>query len=44
MAVVEVQRYWMRFKQLGCDRNGFISSAGLEKGDLNSDVIIRNVS
>lgn len=44
MAVVEVQRYWNRFKQLGCDKNGFISASVLEKGELNSDVMIRNVS
>ena len=45
VAVVEVQRYWNRFKQLGCDKKGFINviqfqeSAFLEINESHRDEV-----
>ncbi len=44
MAVVEVQRYWNRFQQLGGNSLGLIDLPALESGELDQDVIIKNVS
>ena len=44
MAVVEVQRYWNRFSQLGGNSLGVIDLTALESGELTQDVIIKNVS
>ncbi len=44
MAVVEVQRFWSRFKQLGCDKNANLPKKVLEKGELSQDAFVKNVS
>ena len=44
MAVVEVQRFWARFKQLGCDKNGNLSKKLIDKGELSQDLFVRNVN
>lgn len=43
MAVVEVQRYWNRFLQLGGNSLGVIDLTALESGELTQDVIIKNI-
>ena len=45
VAVVEVQRCWNRFFQLGGNKNGLIEKSVLEKSDLfnSEDIIIKNV-
>jgi hypothetical protein len=43
VAVVEVQRFWTRFKQLGCDKNGNLPKKAIEKGELNQDPFVKNV-
>lgn len=43
MAVVEVQRFWVRFKQLNCDDKGFLSKKQIEKGELSRDIFTKNV-
>lgn len=43
MAVVEVQRLWIRFNQLNCDSKGFLPKKQLEKGELSRDIFIKNV-
>lgn len=43
LAVVEVNRAWNRFMQLGGNKLGFIEKKALEKGELDQDVIIKNI-
>lgn len=43
VAVVEVQRLWTRFKQLGSDKKGYLPKKVIESDDLSQDVFIRNV-
>ena len=43
VAVVEVQRLWTRFKQLGSDKKGYLPKKIIESDDLSQDVFIRNV-
>ena len=43
VAVVEVQRYWFRFKQLGCSKNGTIPASILEK-EFEGNAFSKNVS
>ena len=43
MAVVEVERLWNRFKQLGPDKNGNIPQKVLDKSDLFQDTFVKNV-
>ena len=43
MAVVEVERYWFRFRQLGADKNGFLPAKVMEKGEITQDIFVKNV-
>lgn len=43
MAIVEVQRFWFRFKQLGCDKKANLSKKVMEKGELAQDPFIKNI-
>lgn len=43
MAVVEVERMWFKFRQLGADKNGFLPAKVVEKGDFNQDIFVKNV-
>jgi hypothetical protein len=43
VAVVEVQRYWARFKQLGSDRYCNIPKGILERGELGLNPFTKNV-
>lgn len=43
MAVVEVQRFWYRFKQLGCDKSGNLPKKIIEKNELSQDLFVKNV-
>lgn len=42
MAVVEVQRYWNRFRQLGCDKKGFLDASIIEESS-EYDLFVKNV-
>ena len=42
MAVVEVQRYWNRFQQLGCSKTGFLSIKDVEESS-EYDLFVKNV-
>ena len=42
VAVVEVQRYWNRFKQLGCDKKGFINVIQFQES-TEYDFLTKNV-
>lgn len=44
VAVVEVERFWTRYKQLGCNKQGNLQPSTIEKGELNSDLFVKNVS
>lgn len=43
VAVVEVQRMWHRFRQLGCDKKGYLSKKMIESDDISNDVFLKNV-
>jgi hypothetical protein len=43
VAVVEVQRLWSRFKQLGCDKKGYLQKKVIDSGELSQDVFMKNV-
>lgn len=43
LAVVEVERLWIRFKQLSPDKNGNIPQKTLDKGEFSQDVFIKNI-
>jgi hypothetical protein len=43
VAVVEVQRFWARYKQLGCDKNSNLGKKGLENPQLTQDSFVKNV-
>jgi hypothetical protein len=43
VAVVEVERYWFRFRQLGADKNGFLPAKVMEKGEITQDIFVKNV-
>ena len=43
MAVVEVQRFWARYKQLGCDKNSNLSRNALGRPELTQDTFVKNV-
>ncbi len=44
MALVEVERLWIRFKQFDLNENGFLPKKNLFKSELNNDPFLRNVS
>jgi hypothetical protein len=44
VAVVEVQRFWARFEQLGCDQNGNLPMKAIKKSDLGEDTFINIVN
>ena len=44
MAVVEVQRLWIRFNQLGCDAKGYLPKRQIERGELSRDIFMKNVN
>jgi hypothetical protein len=43
VAVVEVQRYWNRFKQLGCSQIGLLSVKDIEES-TEYDLFVKNVT
>lgn len=44
MAVVEVERLWMRFQQLGCTENGVLPRQAIERPGLKDDLLATNVN
>ncbi|CAF0728665.1 unnamed protein product [Brachionus calyciflorus] len=43
LAVVEVQRLWIRFNQLGCDAKGYLPKRQIERGELSRDIFMKNI-
>ena len=43
VAVVEVERLWFRFRQMGADKNGFVPAKVLDKGELSQDIFAKNI-
>ncbi|ELU16815.1 hypothetical protein CAPTEDRAFT_225193 [Capitella teleta] len=43
LAVVEVERLWLRFQQLGCNKEGFLTSDVLLRPPASSDIFIKNI-
>ncbi|CAD5125787.1 DgyrCDS13999 [Dimorphilus gyrociliatus] len=43
LAVVEVERLWMRFQQLGCTENGVLPRQAIERLNLKDDLLATNV-
>jgi len=44
VAIVEVERLWYRFQQLGCNEDGVLKSDVLTKPPASTDVFAKNVS
>ncbi|CAH1793636.1 unnamed protein product, partial [Owenia fusiformis] len=43
LAIVEVERLWLRFKQLGCDKYGTLPGSKLNEPQLTQDPFFKNV-
>ena len=41
--LVEVDRLWLRFRQLGCDANGMLSSSVFDTDPALDDILTKNV-
>ena len=44
VTIVEVERLWLRFQQLGCDKDGTLTTDALQQPGMVDDVFMRNVS
>jgi len=43
VAIVEVDRLWIRFQQLGCNANGVLDREVLRRPPASSDIFAKNV-
>jgi hypothetical protein len=43
VSIIEVQRAWFRFQQLGGTKLGYLEKSALEREELNKDILIKNV-
>ena len=44
VSIAEVERLWLRFQQLGANKDGNLSSDVLSSPKLTTDVFVKNVS
>ena len=44
VAIVEVERLWLRFQQLGCNSDGVLQAADVNKSTITKDIFAKNVS
>ena len=42
--MIEVERLWKRFEQLGANKNGILTAEALKNVPVNADVFAKNVS
>lgn len=43
LSIAEVERLWIRFQQLGCNKDGELTDEAIRKSEFNSDVFMRNI-
>ncbi|KAL4240729.1 hypothetical protein ACF0H5_001517 [Mactra antiquata] len=43
LSIAEVERLWIRFQQLGCNRDGDLTEDAMKKSDYNGDIFMRNI-
>ncbi|XP_059141601.1 ankyrin-3-like isoform X2 [Physella acuta] len=43
LSIAEVERLWLRFQQMGANKDGFLTQETLASSKLNSDVFIKNI-
>ena len=44
VSIAEVERLWIRFQQLGCNKDGELTDDAIRKSEYNQDVFMRNVN
>ena len=44
VSLIEVERLWKRFQQLGANKNGILTAEKLKDVPVNADVFAKNVS
>ena len=44
VTVVEVERLWKRFEQLGANKHGIVTASALKDVPITSDIFAKNVS
>ena len=44
VSVIEVERLWKRFQQLGANKNGILTAEAVKNVPVNADVFAKNVS
>ena len=44
VAIVEIERLWYRFKMLGCNDDGILTSDVLQRPPASEDIFVKNVS
>ena len=44
MSVLEVERLWSRFRQMGCNEDGFLSENAMTQPELTDNIFMKNVS
>jgi hypothetical protein len=44
VSIAEVERLWLRFQQMGCNKDGVLTAAVLGSPVLSGDVFMKNVS
>ena len=43
VAIVEIERLWYRFKMLGCNDDGILTSEVLQRPPASEDIFVKNV-
>ncbi|XP_053392830.1 uncharacterized protein LOC123564227 isoform X2 [Mercenaria mercenaria] len=43
LSIAEVERLWVRFQQLGCNKDGELTDEAIRKSEYNQDVFMRNI-
>lgn len=43
LSIAEVERLWIRFQQLGCNKDGELTDDAIRKSEYNTDVFMRNI-
>jgi len=44
VSIAETERLWLRFQQLGCNKDGEITEAVAQSSQIHTDAFARNVS
>jgi len=43
VSIAEVERLWERFQQLGCNADGELTDATINKAEYSQDIFMKNV-